>query len=211
MNKINYSLYGRMLNKQALYEGFKHVKRAKGAAGIDGQSLSDFTENLAEEIDHLYSELKEKRYRPQAVKRVEIPKEGGGIRLLGIPSVRDRVVQQTLRTILEPIFTPAFHPSSYGYIKGRSCHQAISKATLFIRQYNRRHVVDMDLSKCIDRLDHEIIIQQFRRKVTDGSVLNLLRQFLESGVMIGEEYEETIVGSPQGGLCKALHKPPYAQ
>lgn len=205
MRKSYYSLYGRLVNKQALREGFKQVKRAKGAAGFDRQTLGDFAENLDEEIDRLYNELKAKSYRAQPVRRVEIPKDDGkGVRLLGVPTVRDRVVQQALRSILEPIFDQDFHPSSYGYRKGRSCHQAISKASLFIRRYHRQHVVDMDLSKCFDTLDHDIILGQFRQKVSDGSVLKLLRQFLESGVMIGEEYESTTVGSPQGGVISAL-------
>ncbi len=199
-----YSLYGRLLSKQALYEGFKHVKRNKGAAGIDGQSLSEFEANLDAELSCLLLELREKRYRAQPVKRVSIPKEGGGDRKLGIPTVRDRVVQQALRNILEPIFDPDFHPSSYGYRKGRGCHHAISKASLFIRRYRRQWVVDMDLSRCFDTLDHDLIIEQFRHKVTDGSVLALLRQFLESGVMIGEAYEATALGSPQGGVISPL-------
>jgi len=199
-----YSLYGRLLSRQALSEGFKHVKKAKGAAGIDGQNLSNFEANLNRELDSLLLELKEKRYQPLPVKRVTIPKEGGGERALGIPTVRDRVVQQTLRNILEPIFDPDFHPSSYGYRKGRGCHHAISKAEVFIRGYRRQWVVDMDLSRCFDTLSHDIIIEQFQRKVTDGSILRLLRLFLESGVMIGEEYETTPVGSPQGGVISPL-------
>jgi len=199
-----YSLYGRLLDKQRLHEAFRHVKRAKGAAGIDGQSLSAFAENLDAELSRLLLELKEKRYQPQPVKRVVIAKAGGGERKLGVPTVRDRVVQQTLRCILEPIFDPGFHPSSYGYRKGRSCHHAISKAQLFIRRYDRRWVVDMDLSKCFDTLNHDLIIEQFREKVTDGSILHLLRSFLESGVMIGVEYEKSSVGSPQGGVISPL-------
>ena len=199
-----YSLYGRLLNKQALVDAFKHVKRAKGAAGIDGQSLRVFEECLHEELNNLLLELKEKRYQPQPVKRVVIPKEDGGERKLGIPTVRDRIVQQALRTILEPLFDPDFHPSSYGYRKGKSCHHAISKASLFIRRYDRDWVVDMDLSKCFDTLDHELIIQQFHKKVTDGSVLKLLKAFLESGVMVGEECEVTSKGSPQGGVISPL-------
>ena len=105
-------------------------------------------------------------------------------RLLGIPTVRDRVVQQALRRIIEPIFEPDFHPSSYGYRPGRSGHHAIGKAELFIRRYRRDWVVDMDLSKCFDTLNHDLIIRQFRQRITDGSVLSLLRQFLESGVMV---------------------------
>lgn len=127
-----------------------------------------------------------------------------GEALQRIPTVRDRVVQQALRSILEPLFDPEFHPSSYGYRKGRGCHHAISKASLFIRRYRRQWVVDMDLSKCFDTLDHALIIEQFRTKVTDGSILALLKQFLKSGVMIGERYEATEIGSPQGGVISPL-------
>lgn len=202
--RVYYSLYGRLLSKQALYAGFKKVWKAKGAAGIDGQSLSDFASKLNVNLELLLNELREKRYQPLPVRRVEIPKEDGGTRLLGIPAVRDRVVQQVLLDILNPIFDPDFHPSSYGYRPGRSCHQAISKATLFIRQYHRRWVVDMDLSKCFDMLDHELIIKAFRRRVADGSVLTLLSQFLQSGVMVNGQWEATRVGSPQGGVISPL-------
>tara|TARA_R110002167_G_scaffold4648_9_gene21979 strand:+ start:7067 stop:8335 length:1269 start_codon:yes stop_codon:yes gene_type:complete len=204
MNRVYYSLYGRLLSKQVLRQAFLHVKRAKGAAGIDGQSLSDFASRIDEELDQLLYELKAKQYQPQPVRRVEIPKDDGGVRLLGVPTVRDRVVQQALRNLLEPIFDPHFHPSSYGYRKGRSCHQAIAKASLFIRRYGRHWVVDMDLSKCFDRLDHELILEGVRRRVADGSILNLLRQFLSSGVMVGERFEPSEQGSPQGGVISPL-------
>ena len=199
-----YSLYGRLLSKRVLYEAFRHVKRNQGAAGIDGQSLSAFEADLEAELSCLLLELKEKRYQAQPVRRVVIAKDDGGERLLGIPTVRDRVVQQALRSILEPIFDPGFHPSSYGYRPGRSGHHAIGKAELYIRRYRRAWVVDMDLSKCFDTLDHDLIIRQFRQRVTDGSVLSLLRQFLESGVMVGCRYEETGLGSPQGGVISPL-------
>ena len=199
-----YSLYGRMLNIQALYEGFKKVYRAKGAPGIDGQSLEQFASNYVRNLQQLQHELQTKQYRAQPVKRVEIPKEDGGVRLLGIPAVRDRIVQQTLLDILQPIFDPDFHPSSYGYRPGKSCHDAISKATVFIREYQRKWVVDMDLSKCFDKLDHEIIINSVKRKVTDGSILKLIQQFLSSGVMIGNQWEASNIGSPQGGVISPL-------
>lgn len=202
--KVYYSLYSRMLDIDALHSGFKKVWKAKGAAGIDGQSLSDYAGNLVENLKQLQYELRTKQYQPLAVKRVEIPKDDGGVRLLGIPAVRDRIVQQTLLNILQPIFDPGFHPSSYGYRPRRSCHDAISKATVFIRQYGRRWVVDMDLSKCFDRLDHEIIIASVRRRVTDGSVLKLIKQFLRSGVMVGNEWEASEMGSPQGGVISPL-------
>lgn len=199
-----YSLYGRLLCKQLLRRSFVEVRKSKGAAGIDGQSLKSFESRLEDELANLFYELKEKRYQPQPVRRVMIPKAGGGQRGLGIPTVRDRVVQQALRSILEPIFEPHFHPSSYGYRPKRSCHDAIDKASLFIRQYNRCWVVDMDLSKCFDTLNHEIILRTFQKRVADSSILKLLHAFLESGVMINHDFEQTQEGSPQGGVISPL-------
>jgi len=204
MARIYYSLYDRMFQKQRLYRAFEKVKSNKGAAGIDGQRVADFAEHLSEEIASLAYELKEKSYRPKPVRRVEIPKPDGGVRALGIPTVRDRVVQQALLDILQPIFDPEFHPSSYGYRPGRSCHQAIAKASLFIRRYRRRWVVDMDLSRCFDTLSHDLIIQGFRRKVADGSILGLLRMFLQSGIMADGDWQTSRLGSPQGGVISPL-------
>lgn len=202
--RVHYSLYGRMLSKQALYEAYAKVKKNRGAAGIDGQSIGAFTQNVDNELDTLLLELKEKRYQAQPVKRVEIDKDDGGKRLLGIPTVRDRIVQQCLTNIMTPIFDPHFHPSSYGYRVGRSCHQAISKATLFIRKYGKRHVVDMDLSKCFDMLDHDLIIKCVRKRIADGSILKLIDMFLKSGVMVGSNWQESELGSPQGGVISPL-------
>lgn len=202
--RVYYSLYGRLLSLRALYEAFKRVKKNKGAAGIDGQSVQDFAQNLESNLKQLLLELQEKRYQPQPVKRVEIDKDDGSKRLLGIPTVRDRVVQQCLSNIMTPIFDPDFHPSSYGYRAGRSGHQAISKATLFIREYQRQHVVDMDLSKCFDMLDHDLIIRSVRKRITDGSILSLIELFLKSGVMVGSNWQSNEKGSPQGGVISPL-------
>jgi len=193
-----------MLSLQALYEAYKQVKKNRGAAGIDGQSVDDFTQNLEVELKRLLLELQEKRYQAQPVKRVEIDKDDGGKRLLGIPTVRDRIVQQCLSNIMTPIFDPHFHSSSYGYRVGRSCHQAISKASLFIRKYNKQHVVDMDLSKCFDMLNHDLLIKFVRKRIADGSILNLIEMFLKSGVMIGSNWQTSELGSPQGGVISPL-------
>ena len=195
-----YSLYDRLLSQESLTRAFRKVKANKGKPGVDGQTVESFSEDLSDEIVMLVRELRVKSYRPQPVKRVEIPKDGGGVRELGIPTVRDRVVQQALLEILQPIFDPAFHPSSYGYRPGHSAHQAIAKAELFIRKHNFRHVVDMDLSRCFDTLDHELILSGLRKRVADGSVLGLVRQFLQSGVLTGDGWKETDEGSPQGGV-----------
>ncbi len=202
--RVYYSLYGRLLSKERLHKGFKQAWKAKGAAGIDGQSLSDFANNLNDNLDQLLLELKTKQYRAQPVKRVEIPKDEGGTRLLGVPTVRDRVVQHTLKEILTPIFEEQFHPSSFGYRPNRSCHDAINKATMFIRRYGLQHVVDMDLSKCFDKLDHQLILRSIRKRIADGSVLELINQFLKSGVMVDGYWQQTALGSPQGGVISPL-------
>lgn len=204
MHKVYYSLYGRLLDKELLRRSFKKVKRAGGTAGVDGQTLQQFDAHLDRHLTQLLSELRTKHYRAQPVKRVEIAKADGGVRLLGIPSVRDRVVQQAVNELLTPIFEEQFHPSSFGYRPNRSCHDAINKATMFIRRYGLKHVVDMDLSKCFDRLDHELIIQHIRKRVTDSSILRLITQFLQSGVMIHGELAATELGSPQGGVISPL-------
>lgn len=198
--KVFYSLYDRLLHRTALTRAFEKVRRAAGAPGVDGQTISDFASRVEEEVDRLIHELRSKTYQPQPVRRVTIPKPGGGERNLGIPAVRDRVVQQMLLDILQPLFDPDFHPSSYGYRPGKSCQMAVAKATMFIRQYNRQWVVDMDLSKCFDRLDHDLILASIRKRVTDGSILKLIEMFLKSGVMIGQQIEATELGSPQGGV-----------
>ncbi|TKB12417.1 group II intron reverse transcriptase/maturase [Desulforhopalus sp. IMCC35007] len=204
MVKVWYSLYSRMLNRSNLVKAFSKVKSSNGAGGIDGQSIKDFAESLTSNIDQILTELQEKSYQPQPVRRVEIPKASGGVRLLGIPAVRDRVVQQSLLDILQPIFDPEFHPSSYGYRPGRSCHHAITKATMFIREYQRKWVVNMELSKCFDTLDHGLIIASFSKRVKDGSILDLLEKFLKSGVMVGDEWQASKIGSPQGGVISPL-------
>lgn len=202
--KVYYSLYGRLLDKELLRRSFKKVRQAGGSAGIDGQTLRLFHEDLENNLDKLLEELKTKHYRAMPVRRVEILKDDGGVRLLGIPSVRDRVVQQALNELLTPIFEEQFHPSSFGYRPNRSCHDAITKATMFIRRYGLKHVVDMDLSKCFDRLDHELIIKQVKKRVADSSILSLITQFLQSGVMIDGKIAQTDIGSPQGGVISPL-------
>ena len=118
--RIYYSLYDRLLDRRALARAFEKVRRAKGAPGVDGQTIADFESGLLEEVTCLVNELRSRTYQPQPVRRVSIPKPDGGERHLGIPSVRDRVVQQVLLDILQRIFDPDFHPSSYGYRPGRS-------------------------------------------------------------------------------------------
>ena len=199
-----YSLIDKIYRKENLELAFKHVKRNDGAPGIDGETVSDFAAKLELNIEFLHERLKTRSFEPSPVRRVEIEKPEGGVRLLGIPTVKDRVVQQAIVNIIEPIFDKTFHPSSYGYRPNHSQHQAVAKAERFMNKYGLAHVVDMDLSKCFDTLDHEIMIKAVSEQISDGRVLDLISKFLKSGVMQSDNYTKTEVGSPQGGVCSPL-------
>ena len=205
MVRMYYTLYDRILDLQGLRQAFQRVKASNGGPGIDGQTIAGLELDLHQNLTTLSTQLREKSYRPLPVKESLIPKLGSKeMRKLGIPAVRDRVVQQALLSIIQPIFEPEFHPSSYAYRPGRSQHQAIAKAALFIRRYEMRHVVDIDIAKCFDTLDHSLILQTFRTKIADGSILKLIRMFLECGVMNCEGWRTTTEGSPQGGVISCL-------
>jgi RNA-directed DNA polymerase len=199
-----YSLIDKVYNMENLYGAFKAVKSNKGAPGVDGETIEDFEIKLKENIEKLHYELKTDTYYPKEVKRVYIDKPDGGKRPLGIPTVRDRVVQQALLNVLQPIFEPDFHPSSYGYRPGRSCQTAVAKAERFMNKYGLEYVVDMDLSKCFDTLDHELILKAVNQKVSDGKILKLIKSFLKSGIMEHGAFYETEKGSPQGGVFSPL-------
>ena len=199
-----YSLIDKIYSKKNLEDAYRRVRANKGKPGIDQVTVETYGSNLEENLETLHHDLKTGAYKPQPVRRVKIPKPDGSTRPLGIPAVRDRVVQQAALNILQPIFDPDFHPSSYGYRPNRSCHKAIAKSEQFINKYNLRHVVDMDLSKCFDKLDHELIIEEVAKKVSDGSVLKLIKKFLKSGVMEDGAVEDTEIGSPQGGVISPL-------
>ena len=201
-----YSLIDKVYSRSNLLEAFDKVKRNKGSktAGIDGVSVKKFREHLGDNLCQLHEELKSGTYKPQAVKRGYIEKEDGSKRPLGIPTMRDRVVQQALLNILQPIFEPDFHPSSYGYRPNRSAHHAIAKAERFTRYYGLEHVVDMDLSKCFDTLSHNLILTAVNEKVSDGKVLRLISDFLKSGTVEDGKFNPTEIGSPQGGIISPL-------
>lgn len=201
-----YSLIDKVYSESNLRAAYESVKRNKGSrtAGIDGQRILDFGKNLDAELSILSEELRIGSYVPSPVKRVWIAKADGSKRGLGIPTIRDRVVQQSLRMVLEPIFEPDFHPSSYGYRPSRSAHHAVAKAERFSRHYGLSYVADIDLSKCFDTLDHELILSSLNRKVSDGKILRLVNSFLKAGVMSDDGYEPSFQGSPQGGIISPL-------
>jgi len=184
--------------------GFELVRRNHGAPGIDGVSIADFEANLDEELSQLQQELTTWTYQPTPVRRVEIPKpDGKGVRLLGIPTVRDRVVQTTLKLLLEPIFDPHFSPNSYGFRPGRSQHQAVQAAQQIVNS-GKPYVVDIDLSKFFDRIHHDRLIARMGQKIADKRILRLVGIMLRSGVMINGVVNPSKEGAMQGGPLSPL-------
>jgi RNA-directed DNA polymerase len=199
-----YSLIDKIYKHDNLYDAFRFVKRNKGAAGIDKVSIPLFEDNLATNIHKIHLELKSGVYSPSPVKRVEIPKDKGKTRPLGIPTVKDRIVQQAILNIIQPIFEPDFHPQSYGYRPNKSCHKAVAKARLLAVRDELPFVVDMDLSKCFDTLNHKFIMKILNKKISDGTLLKLIEAILKSGVMQEGKFSKTTIGSPQGGVISPL-------
>mgnify|MGYP002350609747 FL=1 len=199
-----YSLIDKVYSEKNLLKAYGRVESNRGAPGIDGVTVEMFAEKLPEEIERLSGEIKRGEYKPMSLRRVEIPKADGKTRQLRIPAVRDRVVQQSLKEVLEPIFEEGFHPSSYGYRKGRNAWQAVEKAKAFASKYGLSNVVELDLSECFDTLDHEKIIDSVAERVSDGKILKLIRAILKSGVMEDGVWKATETGSPQGGVISPL-------
>lgn len=184
--------------------GFELVKRNHGAPGIDGVSIADFEANLDEELSRLQQELTTWTYQPAPVRRVEIPKPGGkGVRLLGVPTVRDRVVQTTLKLLLEPIFDPHFSSHSYGFRPGRSQHQAVQAAQEIVNS-GKPYVVDIDLSQFFDRIHHDRLIARMGLRISDKRILRLVGILLRCGVMVNGVVSPSQEGAVQGGPLSPL-------
>jgi len=199
-----YSLYDKVYALPNLRAAWKRVRANKGAPGCDGQTVEQFGANEEANLERLHQSLREKKYRPQRVRRVEIPKSGGGTRPLGIPTVRDRIVQQALLQVLSPIYEAQFSPRSHGFRPGRSPQTALAVVDRVVR-HGYEWVVDADISKFFDNVDHELLLDELNKQVSDGSVLKLVRAFLESGVLMESgEFEPTELGTPQGGPLSPL-------
>lgn len=197
------SLMEQILSKENLNAAYLQVVRNKGAAGVDGMTVEELGAYLSENGESIREQLRTRKYKPQPVRRVEIPKPDGGARNLGVPTVVDRFVQQTVAQELTPIFEEQFHDHSYGFRPNRCAQQAVLKA---LEMMNDGHswIVDIDLAKFFDTVDHDKLMTIFGRTIKDGDVISVVRKFLASGVMIDDEYEDTIVGTPQGGNISPL-------
>jgi RNA-directed DNA polymerase len=205
MKKIKvHSLTGRITPK-LMQQAFQAVKRNRGAAGVDKVSIQMFDANREENLAALMRDLKTGRFRPLPLRRVHIPKGPGTkkLRPLGIPVVRDRVAQEVIRRLLAPIFEPQFHDCSFGFIKGRNCHQAIERVLEFHREGDKV-VLDADIQGFFDNLPHSVIMAAVAAEVADGNILRLVEKFLTAGVMEDGVFKPTTVGTPQGGVCSPL-------
>ncbi len=192
-----------VLARENMQQAWKRVRANKGAAGIDGLGIDETAERLLWEWPAIREQLLQGTYRPQPVRRVMIPKPEGGERELGIPTVVDRLIQQALLQVLQPLLYPTFSEHSYGFRPGRSAHMAVHAAQAYVES-GRRVVVDVDLEKFFDRVNHDILIDRLRKRVCDAGVIRLVRAYLRSGIMDGGVFEERKAGTPQGGPLSPL-------
>jgi group II intron reverse transcriptase/maturase len=200
-----HSLTGR-IDDRLMMQAFKAVKRNRGAAGIDKVSIAMFEENLEANLAALQHDLKTRdQFVPKPLRRVWIPKDAAGKkwRPLGIPAVRDRIAQEVVRRLLEPIFEPKFHDCSFGFRPGRSCHMAIERVLSFHKDGDRV-TLDADIAGFFDNIPHKLIVDAVAEEVADGNILNLVKKFLAAGVLEHGVFKPTTIGTPQGGVISPL-------
>ena len=197
------SLLDRILSRGNLNEAYKRVKANKGAPGVDGMTVDEALPWLREHREELLESIRQGKYKPQPVRRKEIPKPDGGVRRLGIPTVIDRIIQQAIAQQLVPIYEPLFSEDSYGYRPGRSAQQAIKKVKWYAEQ-GYTSVVLVDLSKYFDTLNHELLMNLLRKNIHDKQVIELIKRYLKAGVMENGLLVKTTEGSPQGGPLSPL-------
>ncbi len=197
------NLMEQILSKDNLNTAYLQVIRNKGAEGVDGMKYTELGEYLSEYGEEIKNQLRIRKYNPQPVRRVEIPKPDGGVRNLGVPTVVDRFIQQAVAQVLTPIFEEQFHEHSYGFRPNRCAQQAVLTA-LEIMNDGCDWIVDIDLEKFFDTVNHDKLMTILGKTIKDGDVISIVRKFLVSGIMIEDEYEESVLGTPQGGNISPL-------
>lgn len=198
-----YSLIDKVYDMKNLDVAWEEVKRNKGSGGVDGISIEEFKKQDWIRLWEIQRLLRENRYEPAPVRRKYIKKDNGKWRPLGIPTIRDRIVQQAVRRVIEPLFEQYFYPHSYGFRKNRSAHQALNTVQQ-ARKAGYEYVVDLDIQSYFDEIPHDRLMEKVRERVTDGKVLNLIKKWLTAGVMEDDQFHETEIGSPQGGVISPL-------
>lgn len=196
-------LMSAIIEPNNMHLAYRRVTRNKGSAGVDGMHVEQLKAYLQQHWPTLKQQLVDGTYQPQPVRKVEIPKPGGGKRMLGIPTVIDRLIQQAIHQVLSSRYDPHFSPHSYGFRPKRSAAQAVKQARHYIQQ-GGRWVVDMDLEKFFDRVNHDILMSRLARKIKDKTLLILIRRYLQSGIMTGGVVSARTEGTPQGGPLSPL-------
>lgn len=197
------TLMEKVCERENLNRAYKKVKSNRGAPGVDGMTVDELGPWLKAHREEVIRGLLEGSHQPRAVRGIEIPKPGGGVRQLGIPTVVDRWVQQAILQVLNPLLDPTFSESSYGFRPGRSTHQALRKAQEYVAE-GRVIVVDVDLEKFFDRVDHDVLMSRLARRVSDKRLLRIVRRFLEAGMMKHGAFVDREEGTPQGGPLSPL-------
>ena len=193
----------RVVERSNLWLAYQRVVQNKGAPGVDDLTVAGFKDWLKVHWPSVKQALLEGQYLPRPVRRVDIPKPSGGIRTLGVPTVVDRLIQQALHQVLQPLFEPTFSDGSFGFRPGRRAQQAVCRAQAYIRE-GKRWVVDLDLEKFFDRVNHDVLMARVARQVSDARVLKLIRRFLEAGMMRQGLVQPRTEGTPQGGPLSPL-------
>lgn len=196
-------LMGAVVERRNLVRALRRVRQNQGSPGIDGMTVDELAPYLRAHWPGLREALLAGTYQPQAVRRHQIPKVGGGVRQLGIPTVLDRFIQQALLQVLQPRFDPTFSEYSYGCRPGRRAHDAVCQAQRYI-QAGQRWVVDIDLAECFDRVNHDVLLGKLAQRITDRRVLGLIRRYLAAGVLMNGVVVERYEGTPQGGPLSPL-------
>ena len=192
-----------VLRRENMQDAFKRVKQNQGAPGVDGMTVDELAPALVARWEAIRKEILEDRYQPQPVRKVEIPKpDGKGTRSLGIPTVIDRLIQQAVLQVLQPHFDATFSDGSFGFRPGRSAHQAIERAREHIAD-GYRWVVDIDLEKFFDRVNHDVLMSRLARRIGDKRILHLIRRYLTAGMMEGGLVSERTQGTPPGRAAVA--------
>jgi len=193
----------KVVQRDNLQKALQRVCSNKGSPGIDGMTVDELKDHLKAHWPQIREQLLAGRYTPQPVRQVLIPKPGGGTRMLGIPTVLDRFIQQAMLQVLSPVYDPTFSPNSYGFRPGRSAHQAVRQSKQYIAQ-GYDWVVDMDLEKCFDRINHDVLMGRLAKRISDKRILRVIRRYLQAGIMVQGIVQERNEGTPQGGPLSPL-------